>query len=53
MMHNTQQPAGLDKRTVGRGFTLFFAGTFVCLIIYYWPLFKTLLHDHMHYQLPF
>ena len=52
-MHITQQSAGLDKKIVGRGFTLFFAVTFSCLITYYWPLFKTLLLDHMHYQLPF
>ena len=52
-MLNTQQSASLDKKIVGRGFSLFFAVTFVCLVIYYWPLFKTLLHDHMHYQLPF
>ena len=52
-MSNTQQGTGLDKKTVGRGFSLFFLVTFGCFITYYWSLLKQLLQDHMHLHIPF
>ncbi|MEI8185684.1 MAG: hypothetical protein WCG19_03210 [Chlorobiaceae bacterium] len=51
--NNTQPTAVLDKKVVARGFSLFFATVFICLLAYYWPMLKLLLVDKMHYHVPF
>jgi len=43
----------LDKKIVGLGFSLFFAVSFGCFLIYYWSLLKMLFHNNMHYLIPF
>jgi len=49
MTHPKQSPAiGHDKKIVGRWFSIFFTLVFICLLTYYWPMFKMLILDKIH-----